>query len=86
MQTAVMEVPPEPRPILYQPVKITSELVHTRTDDFHKINQYTKLGRIGKGKHGQVYLCRDNDGQEWVSYTTGIPCLISEPLTGHETD
>lgn len=76
MQAAVMEVSPEPRPNPYQPVKITSKLIHTRTDDFHKINQYTKLGRIGKGKHGQVFLCRDDDGQEWVSYANWY-CLIA---------
>lgn len=66
MQAALLQVDPGPQPIPFQPVKLTTELVHTRTDVYHKINQYKKIKKIGSGKHGNVYLCEDDDGHDWV--------------------
>ncbi|KAF9481527.1 kinase-like protein, partial [Pholiota conissans] len=63
-QSEILQVYPEPEPAPFQPARITTRLVHTRTDDYHMINQYTKIQKIGKGKHGSVYLCRDESGNE----------------------
>jgi hypothetical protein len=91
-QAAILHVDPEPEPIPFQPAKITNNLIHTRTNTYHNINQYTKICKIGEGKHGHVYLCRDPNGNESVSlphwivvilliYTIGICVII-----GYEKD
>ncbi|EFI28144.1 other/CAMKK/ELM protein kinase [Coprinopsis cinerea okayama7 len=41
-----------------QPLIFTTRL-HTRSSRRKKLNQYVKCERIGKGRHGEVYLCRD---------------------------
>lgn len=43
-----------------EPVRITVELV-TSGNRKRKINQYSKEARIGKGRHGEVYLCHMGD-------------------------
>jgi hypothetical protein len=47
--------------------RLTSYL--TSEGQRRKINQYLRGDRIGKGQHGEVFLCKDEDagGRELVS-------------------
>ena len=85
MQALLSQVDPEPPLIPFQPIKLTTELVHTRTDVSHKINQYQKVQKIGNGKHGNVYLAEDDDGCQWVIVLLGLPTSYTKYLKGHET-
>ncbi|KAF7782625.1 hypothetical protein Agabi119p4_2001 [Agaricus bisporus var. burnettii] len=50
-----------------EPVRMTVQL-WTSGKGKRKINQYTKSSRIGKGRHGEVYLCNvDNDPDQKVA-------------------
>ncbi len=46
-----------------EPVRITVELT-TSGNRKRKINQYSKQARIGKGRHGEVYLCHVDDNAD----------------------
>ena len=46
-------------------VRMTSELTPGRRN---KVNQYTRHERIGKGQHGEVFLCMDELGGELVRF------------------
>ena len=48
------------------PVRITDQIDTVREGDVRMINQYRIGGQVGKGQHGEVWLCedtRDNDKQ-----------------------
>ena len=51
-----------------QPVRLTSYL--TLDGRRRKVNQYLRGNRIGKGQHGEVFLCTDEDanGHEKASH------------------
>ena len=48
------------------PVTITDQMDSVRSGDVRMINQYRIGGQVGKGQHGEVWLCedtRDNNKQ-----------------------
>lgn len=48
------------------PVRITDQMDTIREGEVRMINQYRIGGQVGKGQHGEVWLCedtRDNDRQ-----------------------
>lgn len=47
-------------------VRITS---HLTTNHRRRVNQFIRGGKVGKGQHGEVFLCTDenNDGRQVVS-------------------
>ena len=48
------------------PVRMTDQMDTVREGDVRMINQYRIRGQVGKGQHGEVWLCedtRDNDKQ-----------------------
>ena len=48
------------------PVRMTDQIDTVREGDARMINQYRIRGVVGKGQHGEVWLCedtRDNDKQ-----------------------
>jgi hypothetical protein len=56
-------------------VRTTSTLT---TERRKQVNQYTRHERIGKGQHGEVFLCSDESGQKMVRLVLiPLPC----PLT-----
>ena len=56
------------------PVRLTSYLTLEGQARRRRINQYLRGDRIGKGQHGEVFLCTDEDGnrREMVSYLSRI--------------
>ena len=57
------------------PVRMTDQMDTVRQGDARMMNQYRILGQVGKGQHGEVWLCedtRDNDKQ--------VVCCISPAL------
>jgi len=52
------------------PVRLTSYLTLEGQVKRRKINQYLRGDRIGKGQHGEVFLCTNEDinGREMVSH------------------
>jgi len=49
-------------------MRMTSELTPGRRSKV--INQYSRHERIGKGQHGEVFLCTDDLGQKLVCFLT----------------
>ena len=48
------------------PVRMTDQIDTVREGDVRMINQYRIGAQVGKGQHGEVWLCedtRDNDKQ-----------------------
>jgi len=48
------------------PVRMTDQMDTVREGETRMINQYRIRGQVGKGQHGEVWLCedtRDNDKQ-----------------------
>lgn len=48
------------------PVRMTDQMDTVREGDVRMINQYRIRGQVGKGQHGEVWLCedtRDDDKQ-----------------------
>ena len=57
---------PEGLPGDPSPVRMTDQMDTVREGDVRMINQYRIGGLVGKGQHGEVWLCedtRDNDKQ-----------------------
>ena len=64
-----MAVPEETRnAIKKNGVRITSELTPGRRSKV--INQYARHERVGKGQHGEVFLCTDDLGEKLVCFLT----------------
>ena len=57
------------------PVRMTDQVATVRRGDVRMVNKYRVLGQVGKGRHGEVWLCedtRDNDKQ-FVCYMSPVP-------------
>lgn len=49
------------------PVRMTDQIDSVREGDVRMINQYRIGGQVGKGQHGEVWLCEDTtDGNKHV--------------------
>ena len=49
------------------PVRMTDQIDSVREGDVRMINQYRIGGQVGKGQHGEVWLCEDTvDGNRQV--------------------
>ena len=65
------------------PVRITDQIDTVREGDVRMINQYRIRGQVGKGQHGEVWLCedtRDNDKQV-VRYVSPVLQPVAFGLT-----
>ena len=63
------------------PVRMTDQVDTVRRGDVRMMNQYRILGQVGKGQHGEVYLCEDTrDGDKQVVRRTS-PALHLAVLT-----
>lgn len=70
----------------------TSTHLRNATDRRYRLNQYIRGARVGKGKHGEVFLCRDEEaGLEVVSRVVPLInyhrpyCLAFTGREGSET-
>lgn len=50
---------PEPPTGDPSPVRMTDQIDTVREGDVRMINQYRIRGLVGKGQHGEVWLCED---------------------------
>jgi hypothetical protein len=57
----------------HDPVKITSTLSRSRSNN--RLNHYVRGAKVGKGKYGDVYICRDLNPGMW-GYTMVSPLNI----------
>lgn len=70
----------DPLPPLFDPkdlVKTTTTLKDP-SDCRHKLNQYICGEKIGKGKHGDVYICEnETGGHKLVCFSFFLPAFVS---------
>ena len=61
------------------PVRMTDQIDTVREGDVRMINQYRIRALVGKGQHGEVWLCEDtrNSDTQVVRRVSFVPQLVA---------